>query len=62
VLGFFVADYDTEPHTHGVAEPAQCLNVGYAATKFDARQCGLADARSLCDFLLSKLPKSTYLR
>src|ERR1051326_5168750 len=47
-----------EPHAHGVAEPAQCLNVRHAATKFDARQCGLADASSLCDFLLGKVPAS----
>jgi hypothetical protein len=56
VLGFLIADDDVEPHTHGVAQPAQRLDVRHAATELDARQGGLADSRSLCHFILGKVP------
>jgi hypothetical protein len=56
LLGFLIADYDVEPHAHGVSEPAQGLDIRYAAAQFDARQGRLADSRSLCYFLLGEVP------
>ena len=45
-----------EPHAHGISEPAQGLDIGYAAAQLDARQGRLADSRSLRYFLLSEVP------
>src|ERR1700677_3016301 len=56
LVGRIITNDDVEPYSHCVPEPAQRLDVGYAAAQLNAREGGLADPRSLGYLLLGEVP------